>query len=181
MGARGAIRTNSASRRSGFTLIELVTVMVILGVVAVAVGTPTLAYMGSVRSRAASSRITTDIRFMQRLALSSGLRTWVVLSTASNNYRLYVEDPANPGEAGRQAVMHPFDQSTAAIQFGSGAYQNVLISSVNINSTSEIEFDSFGAPYDGAGVKLTTNGTIGLSNGVTITLYPQTGFVERAG
>ena len=168
-------------RRAGFTLVEMVTVMVILGVIAAAVGTPTLAYVGSVRSRAASARITTDIRFMQRLALSSGLRTWVVLNTATNDYRLYVEDPANPGKAGRQAVMHPFDQTTAPIQFGSGAYQNVSISAVNVNSTSEIEFDNFGIPYDGAGVALATTGTIGLSIGVTITLYPGTGFVERAG
>ena len=52
---------------------------------------------------------------------------------------------------------------------------------MNINSTNEIEFDNFGIPYDAAGVALTTTGTITLSNGVTITLYPRTGFVERAG
>lgn len=170
-----------ATHRSGFTLMELVTVIVILGVVAAAVGTPTLAFVDTVRSRAATSRITTDVRYMQRMALSSGLRTWIVYSTSSNNYRLYIEDSANPGKAGRLVVTHPFDQSTSPIQFGSGPFRNVSISSVNINSTSEIEFDSLGVPYDGNSAKLTANGTIGLSIGVTVTIYPDSGFVERAG
>lgn len=173
--------SSPVARRPAFTLMELVTVIAIVGIIAAAVGTPTLAYVNTVRSRAASSRIATDIRFMQRLAISSGLRTWVLYSTSSNNYRLYVEDPANPGEAGRQAVTHPFDQSTSPIQFGSGPFANISISSVSINSTSELEFDSFGVPYDGNSAKLTANGTITLTNGVTITVYPESGFVERAG
>lgn len=173
--------TEHRKRRSGFTLIELVTVMAVLGVVAAAVGAPTLAYLNSIRSRAASARITTDIRLMQRTAMSSGLRTWVLFSTASNNYQLYVEDSVAPGKGRRQAFTHPFNQSSAAIQFGSGPFKNVSISAVNINSTSEIEFDSFGVPYDGNSAKLAANGTITLSNGVTVTIYPDSGFVERAG
>jgi prepilin-type N-terminal cleavage/methylation domain-containing protein len=181
MTARRIMRRRRSTRRHGFTLMELVTVIVILGIVGVAVGTPTLAFVSTIRARAASSRLTTDIRFMQRMALSSGLRTWIVLSTASNNYRLYIEDSANLGKAGRLAVTHPYDQSSSPIQFGSGPFSNVSISSVNINSTSEIEFDSLGVPYDGNSAKLTASGSIGLSNGVSIMIYPDSGFVERAG
>jgi len=171
--------------RSAFTLIELVTVITILGIVAVFVGGPTLSYMDSMRSRAAASRLAGDIRYVQRMALSSGRRTWVVLDTGANNYQLYVQDPASQGtanpKANRQPVLHPLDQSTNAVQFGSGPFANVSISSVNIGGTSELEFRNLGDPYDGNEKVLTFKADITLSSGVTITIYPVGGFVERAG
>ena len=164
-----------------FTLIELVTVITILGIIAVAVGGPTLAYIDSMRAHAAASRLASDVRYVQRTALNSGLRTWVVFSTASNNYQLYIEDRDNPGEANRLAMTHPFDQTSNAVQFGSGAFTNVSITSVDVNLTSELEFDSFGMPYDGDGAALTGDAVVTLSSGVTITVHPVGGFVERTG
>lgn len=164
-----------------FTLVELVTVIVLLGLIGVAVGGTTLSYMGQVRARGASSRLAADIRYVQRLSLASGLRTWVVFSTGANTYQLYVENASSLGKANRVTVTRPYDQSSAAVQFGSGAYAGVSISAVNINSTSELEFDSFGAPYDGNSAALTANGVVTLSNGVTATVRPVSGLVERAG
>lgn len=166
-------------RRSAFTLIELITVIGILGILGVAVAGPTVGYMGTMRSNAAGTRIVADIRYAQRLALASGLRTWVVLSTGSNNYQLYAENRANPGKANRVAATNPFSQSSTAMQLGASPFNSVSLTAVNINSTSEIEFDSFGKPYDANGVALAANGTITLNNGVTITVYPVSGFVER--
>jgi prepilin-type N-terminal cleavage/methylation domain-containing protein len=166
-------------RSAAFTLIELVTVMVILGLVAAFTGGPTLAYIDSMRSQAAAGRLASDIRYMQGLAVNSGLRTWVVFSTASNNYRLYVEDRANLGKANRVPTVHPLDQSTNAVQFGSGPFANVAISSVNINGTSELEFDTFGVPYDANGIALTANGVVGLSNGASAIVHSVSGMVER--
>ena len=160
---------------------ELVAVIAILGIVALAASNPVLSSMTTMRARAAGARLTTDIRLMQRTAMASGLRTWVALSTGSNNYRLYIEDPANPGKAGRKAFTHPFSQDSGAVQFGSGPFAGVSITGVNINSTSEIEFDSLGVPYDGSGAALTSTGQVSLSSGVTITLQPVSGLVERAG
>lgn len=166
--------------RSAFTLIELVTVIVILGIVAAAIAGPTLSSIATIHSQAATARLLSDIRYMQRAALNSGLRTWIVFNVASNRYQLYVEDPANPGKAGRLPAVSPFDQSTAAVQFGTGPFANVSIASVNINSTSELEFDSFGVPYDGNGAGLTAAAAINLSSGAVITVNPVGGFVERS-
>lgn len=166
---------------TAFTLIELVTVIAILAIIAVAVGGPTLVYLDSMRAHAAASRLSSDVRYVQRTALNSGLRTWMVFSTASNNYQLYIEDRDNPGEASRLAMMHPFDQTSNAVQFGAGAFTSVSITSVDVNSTSELEFDSFGVPYDGDGAALTGDAVITLSSGVTITVHPAGGFVERSG
>jgi prepilin-type N-terminal cleavage/methylation domain-containing protein len=168
-------------RRSAFTLFEMVTVMALLAIVAVAVGGPTLSYVDSIRSRAAAARLVADIRYLQRTALASGLRTWAVFDAGSDNYQLYIEDRDNPGKAGRLPLANPLDQTTAAVQFGSGPYAKVSISSVSINATAELEIDGYGVPYDGNQDALTATGQISLSSGVTITVHPVSGFVERAG
>ncbi len=167
--------------RCGFTLIELVTVIAILGIVGIAIAGPTLAHIDSIRSRAAAARLSADIRYAQRLALSSGMLTWVAFDTSANNYTLYMEDPANPGRTGRLAVTHPLEQSTDPIEFGSGPFANVTIDSVSIGTGEELQFDNFGVPYDRFGNALSTAGTIDLSTGVTITVYPLSGMVERSG
>lgn len=167
--------------RRGFSLIELVAVISLMGVIAVAIAGPTLAYMSKIRSRSAATRILADIRYVQRHAMNSRLRTWIVFSTGSNNYRLYAETSPGAGKATRTALTHPLNQTNAAVQFGSGTNLAVSITAVNINSTQEIEFDSWGRPYDGNSVALTASGTVTLSNGVTLTVHPTTGFVEQAG
>ncbi|MBN2562433.1 MAG: type II secretion system protein [Phycisphaerae bacterium] len=171
--------------RPAFTLIELVTVIAILGIVAVFVGGPTLSYIDSIRSRAAASRLTGDVRYIQRTALNSGLRTWIVFDIGANRYQLYIQDTAAQGTANpktnRQPVTHPSDQSTDPVQFGTGPFANVTISSADMNDTAELEFRSSGEPYDGNEKPLTADGTITLSDGVTITIYRVGGFVERSG
>ncbi len=166
-------------RAPAFTMVELVTVIVILGIVGAFVGGPTMAYIDSMRSGAAAARMTADVRYVQRVAVGSGLRTWVTVDDAGDSYSLFLEDLANPGKANRLALAHPLDQSTSAVQFGTGPFAGVSITSVAINGTSELEFDSFGVPYDANGVALTATGAIVLSNGRAVHVHPVGGFVEQ--
>lgn len=168
-------------KRSGFTLIELVTVTTILGIVAIAVGGPTLAYLSSMRSQTAASRLRSDIRYAQRYAMSSRLRTWVDFNVSGDSYELFAEDPTNPGKANRQSLIQPLTRTTGPVQFGSGDFPNVGIASANINSTTELEFDSFGMPYDGNGVVLTSDGQVTLTDAVTLTIHEVSGLAEQAG
>jgi len=172
-----------ATRQSkrGFTLIELVTVIAILGIVSIAVGGPTLAFLDGIRSSSAAARLASDIRYVQRLALNCGQRTWVVFNAGADQYALYIEDPANPGKANRTALPHPLDQTTAPVQFGVGPFANVTINTVNINGTAELEFDSFGVPYDANGSALSAAAAINLSSGITLTVHPVSGAVEVSG
>jgi hypothetical protein len=78
-------------------------------------------------------------------------------------------------------LSHPLDQSTNAVQFGIGPFLNVSLSSVSINSTTELEFDSFGVPYDANDAALTADGVVTLTDGVTIVVHPVGGMVERTG
>jgi Tfp pilus assembly protein FimT len=162
-------------------LVELVTVITLLGLIGVAVTGTTMAQFADIRTRSAASRLTGDIRYAQRLSLASGLRTWVTFDVGANNYQLYIEDASNLGKANRVAAAHPFDQSSGPVQFGSGTFSGISIASVNVNATEELEFDSLGVPYDGNSAALATSGVITFSNGVTVTVWPVSGFVERAG
>jgi prepilin-type N-terminal cleavage/methylation domain-containing protein len=165
--------------RSGFTLIELVTVMAVLGILALAVVGPTLDSIDTIRSQAAAARLVTDIRYTQRMALASGLRAWVVVNIPANKYRLYAEDPANPGKDGRVPVLHPSDGTTTATRLGVGAFANISIVTANFNGATELEFDSLGVPRDINGAALGGPGSVTLSSGVVIQVQAVTGFVER--
>lgn len=168
-------------RNRAFTLIELVTVAAIIGIVGVAVTGASMSNIDNMRARAAAGRLTSDIRYAQRAALASRLRTWIVFNVGNGSYQLFAEDAANPGKANRQPLVSPLDQSSDPVQFGTGLFTGVTIQSANIAGTAEIEFDSFGEPYDGNSAALTGNGVISLSTGVTITVRAISGFVDRAG
>ncbi len=113
--------------------------------------------------------------------MSSRLRTWVDIDVAGDSYELFVEDPANLGKANRLSLIQPLTQSTGSVQLGSGDFPGVGIASANINSTTELEFDSFGVPHDGNGIALTADGQIALTDGVTITIHEVSGLVEQSG
>ena len=160
---------------------ELVTVIVLLGILALVTVGPTLSYIASMRSRTAAARIVTDIRYMQRLALASGLRTWIVFNVAGNSYQLYMEDRNNLGKASRIAATSPMDQTTTGMTFGSSPFYGVSISSATIGTGAEVEFDNWGTPYDTAGAAISSTATISLSNGVSVSIQPVSGSVGRSG
>lgn len=155
--------------------------MAVLAVVALAAAAPTLSYISSVRTRSAAARLGQDIRYAQRTALSSGLRTWVVFDLGAGNYRLYIENAANPGKANRLPLALPADQSGQPVQFGSGSFAGVTLTGVSVAGGNEIEFDTFGVPYDAGGGKLVGPATVTLSGDLILTVHPVTGHVEQAG
>lgn len=166
-------------KRSAFTLIELVSVIALLGIVSLAVGGPILSTIQDMRTSSAASRLAADIRYVQRTAMASGLRTWLVVDAASHRYTLHIENPSSPGKAGRVGLPHPLDQTTSAIQFNASPFNGVTITSASFNSTTELEFDNFGTPKDANGNTLASIGAVILSNQLAVRVHPVGGFVEH--
>lgn len=173
--------TDGRHLKPAFTLIELATVMSVIAVIAVVVAGPALSFIAVQRSRVAATRLAADLSYAQRLAMNSRRRTWASFDVSNNRYNLYAENLSNPGKANRVALAAALSSDTAAVQFGSGDYSGATLSSVSINSTSELEFNNLGVPADGNSSALTVDATITLSNGVVVTVHRVSGFVEQAG
>jgi len=165
--------------RSAYTLVELVAVIAILGIVATFVGGPTLSNLRGLRSSAAAARIVSDVRYVQRLALSSGQRTWIVFNAGADQYTMHIEDADNPGKSNRIPLPNPLDRSTAPVQLNEGAFASITINAVSIAGGSELEFDNFGAPYASTGAALASTATIELAGDMQVVVYPVSGLAEQ--
>ena len=164
-----------------FTLIELVTVIVIVGLIGISLGGPVLSYISSVRTRGAAARLSADIRYAQRWAMSTRNRTWVVFNVAGNSYTLYVEDPAHPGATNRQMLASALGNVTAAVNVGESPFTGAKLNSAAFGGTGELSFDSSGVPYDANGAALASNGQVQLAGAVTVTVRTVSGLVEVTG
>lgn len=78
---------------AGFTVIELVTVLVLLGILASIAGPAMGGYVGRNKTRSALDRISSDVSYARILAIREGQRMSVVF-TGGGGYLLRVEDTA---------------------------------------------------------------------------------------
>lgn len=154
------------SGHGGFTLVELVAVILLLGILAFSV-VPRFLDKGSIDVGAMAEQLAGDIRYTQSLAMTSGQRNRINLAAASYQITTSAGVP----------VAHPATGSTAAISLG-----DVSLSGYNPPLTnSYIAFDGKGVPYTNvAGTLLGTTATITLNaagNTRQIAVSPQTGRV----
>ena len=162
--------------KRGYTLVEMMMVLVIFAILSVVV---TLAIANSIKAvqlNAASTRLASDLRYVQTTAGSSG--TWHGVRfdlNPLNQYTVYTTDGStdttidNPAKLGTGLVVRL------------GADNGVAIAAVNIGGGSQVEFSPLGTPYnDKTGAAIATEGVITLSkNGgsITVRITPNTGRV----
>lgn len=158
-----------APARSGFTLIETVVVLVVLGLLA-SVAFQSL-HIADEREGLAAERLSADLRYAQSWAMMSRNRTWVVFDTGANRYSLYMENPASPGKAGRVLMTDPLAQAAFQVTFGDEETGGVALASPDFGGKTEVEFDPKGLAYDGDGIALASDGTV-LAGKRTVTVSP---------
>ncbi len=91
------------TRAGGFTLVELIAVMILIGIMSVT-AIPTLSNLADTRKAAGAAQVLRDIHFARQRAVARGTRTWIAFDVDGDSYALYAEDPANPGKANRIAL-----------------------------------------------------------------------------
>ena len=151
---------------SGFTLMQLIILTVILGilsVVAVPIITDTL---GSTRIHTAAQRIVSDIQEAQSLANASHDSVWVVFDVVNDEYSLY----RGTSVSERDIQKHPLTGDDWIISFKDPVYKGVDITSASFGASPELLFDSWGDAVSG--------GTVVLNNTLTIQVTELTGKTE---
>lgn len=168
-------------RQDGFSLIEVILVIVIMIVLAavVSLGLPGLS---TARLDNAVNKLVGDLRYAQQLAITTQSRHGLTVDSALF-YSVHqhtlpdppgtdvdIQDPTNLG--------NPFVVNFDTYQ--QGELNGVRFTSTTpfCGGTSIIEFDSFGAPTDTAGILLACVSTISLTRSGetrTLTVQPNTG------
>jgi prepilin-type N-terminal cleavage/methylation domain-containing protein len=154
---------------SGFTLVEMIIVILIIGILAVYVyiqpnsSAPVSLY-------ASADFFMNDIRFAQALSMTKGHRFYIT-SPTSGSYEII---DRTTGVGVPDILGNPTSSFSGGVTFGT----------VTNLPNGTIEFDGRGVPYvDTAtpGTQLTAPALIGITNGsqtITVTLNPQTGSVS---
>jgi type II secretory pathway pseudopilin PulG len=164
---------------NAFTLLELVITFLVIAIVAVMSLSPKH-YLQQIRSTQAAVKIKSDIRYAQSYALSSQKRTRVAFSASTNNYSIYVE----PSPGSWSIISDPLTKTNFTVNLGIGEYYGINIVGANFGGTSDgLVFDAAGKPYScssggGSITALSSQGVVTLSEGVTVTVEPNTGKVQ---
>ena len=161
-------------KNHGFTLIELVMIIVIVGIIALA-AMPKITTGSAVRLEAACQKIASDLRYAQEMALAQQVRFGISFDIANEAYFAYRVSVAT--KARDPQTRNNFDVSFVTLN----EFKGIDISSTNFSN--KVEFDSVGAPYDGSGVILSSQGVITLQAQAgaysrTVRIEPKTGKVS---
>ena len=172
-----------ASSTQGFTLIEVVTVLLLMGILALVA----VASMGNDPSKVAgrAESITSHLRYVQAKAMNTGplyedQHSWGVSFPDNTSYFLFhCTDPTSctPGSS----QVHPPGEDALVVQMGGDG----LTVTHSIASTL-IAFDRFGRPFSDEDLSnstaldeiLTLTVSDGSGNSRSITIRPETGLIE---
>ncbi|MDG1223956.1 MAG: GspH/FimT family pseudopilin [Candidatus Marinimicrobia bacterium] len=145
----------------GFSLIELIVMIVVLGLLA-AIATTRLSDISvNVRISSAINQISSDINLVKEIALAKHQPMSVVFDTISNVYIIK--------NNGNTMIDYPGSEN-GTIDLSVGLFSGVNISDVNLNGSTQVNFDKWG--------NVLNNGTITLNSDHVISINKITGFTE---
>jgi type II secretion system protein H len=160
---------------SGFTLIELIIVVVILGIAA-AMAIPMMSSASSMQVRSAAGMVAADLEYAKSMAISTGQVHAVVFDDAAESYE--IQDSTG------NIIAHPVRKGfNYVIDFQNDSrLDRVDIVNVDFNANATVKFDYLGMPWDAGDVPL-NNGVVTLRAGDdtwTVTVEAVTGYISAS-
>lgn len=145
----------------GFSLIELLVILTILGLLAAVASTKIFDISTSVRVSSAINKINSDIELVKEMALAKHKTMSITYNKTTDEYII------REGSS----IMNEYPGSNnGIITLSEGIFSGVDITQVNINGSNKITFDKWG--------NVLNNGTITLNDNHTISIDKLTGFTE---
>lgn len=143
--------------KNGFTLIELVIVILLIGILAAAIGPRILHLQDSFKVEAAAEQIANHIRLAQSLAIAEHADHRVYFDTTNHAYSVYnvdtdvtVKNPLNPGKN----LIVDFDSPGS--QYYDSHLKNVNLSAETaFGGNKYVTFTPLGKPSSGGSVIIT--------------------------
>ncbi len=170
-----------ADRRAGFTLIEILGVIVILGI-ASAVIVPQISTRDDLKAAAMARVIMADLAYAQDRSIAMQKVHYVRFDVAAGTYD--VLDSMSPVTR----ITHPVDKGPYLVQVGAGRNDSlkvVTINSADFDGQPVIAFDELGVPYSynaATAARTPLNaGTITLKSGaftLSVTVSPFSGELQ---
>ncbi len=145
----------------GFTLIELIVMLAILGLIAAIATTRLTDISTNVRMSSAINQISSDIEIVKEMSLAKHKNMSI---TFDQNYNTYIIREGN-------SVMSDYPGSDNGIlNLSEGIFKGVNITQIDINGSNKINFDKWG--------NVLNSGTITLNNDRILSINKLTGFTQ---
>ena len=154
-------KTNLKKATPGFSLTELIVIIVLIGIFAAMAMTRTSTGMTTIQVQIAIDQITSDIDYSKSMAFAKHDTITLVFSTTLEQYTIY-----NGPDGSRSAITDFPNSTNGVISFDQSDFIEVDITSANFGGTSELQFLPLGDPKSGGSIVL---------NSKTISVAPVTG------
>ena len=168
-------------KRNGFTIIELVIVILLIGIIA-AIAAPRLGNISSTKAGAFIDKLRADIRYAQNLAMTRNLRSRVSFGITGYS----IKTSATSTCSAFPLAADPATGQTFTVDLTAAPYSGSGIT-LTLPAMTCLEYNSIGKPYDctglgnvcatiSSGMTVTVNSSSGVAGSVTIS--SQTGAVN---
>ena len=165
----------------GFTLVEMVIVVVVLSTVVLIVYPRIAGAVDSLRISAAAQRLGNDIRYVRDLALSDHGTYGITFDSGNNSYTVF-----QLIGAAKTTITDPYTGKPMVVDFDTiPEYTGVTLGSVSMCQSSctsqELRINAFGNPLDANNTAYTAQSSVALqlgSNTKTIQVTPETSFTK---
>ena len=136
-----------APTSGGFTLIEILVVVVILGIAA-AIVVPAIGSRDDLKTTSAARMIMADLIYAQNRSISQQRKHFVVFDDANETYSVF--EDKRPAVPNMTIITHPVEASAFTVNLGPsgpGPIRDVYIGLADFDGKKILMFDELGTPY----------------------------------